>query len=164
MVGEWSPVVVAASITGLAVVVAAVATQFLAALVPRLWQEDQWRLQSEYETRIKKIDAFERALSLATKAKKEWDIEVPIHELQNELKQIVHEFAGPVVLSREALEEWESRPFHERLSNFPNFTFPLQEAKYLRGAQHFRRWFGIFLMSYGLILFTVIQYYWAGTI
>src|SRR5215831_17117578 len=100
MVGEWIPsVVVAAFITGFAVVVAAVATQFLAALVPRLWQEDQRRLQSEYETRIKKIDAFERALSLAAKAKEEFGIEIP-YGLQTELKQIVHEFAGPVVLSR----------------------------------------------------------------
>ena len=135
MVGEWIPsVVVAAFITGFAVVVAAVATQFLAALLPRLWQEDQRRLQSEYETRIKRIDAFERALSLANKTKEEFGT---TYDLQNELQQIMHESAGPVVLSREALEEWESRPFHERLSNFPNFTFPPKEAKYLRSAQHF---------------------------
>lgn len=107
MVGEWiTPVVVAALITGLAGVVAAVATQFLAAFVPRLWQEDQRRLQAESETRIKRIEAFERALSLASKAKEEFGIEIPTYELLN---QIVHEFAGPVVLSREALEEWERR-------------------------------------------------------
>jgi hypothetical protein len=89
MVGEWIPPgVVVALITALGLLVVAVANAFLSVFVPRLWQDNQRRLQSEYETHIKKIDAFERTWSLATKAKEEFGIEIPTYELQKELKKL----------------------------------------------------------------------------
>ena len=122
MANEWIPS------TG--AIVAAVLTPFLTAFVPRLWQDDMRRLRSVSETRVKNLEALEKVLSLATKAKEELGIEVPTHELQNELKKIVHEFAGPVVLSREALEEWESRPSKELLCD--HATNALKSSGYCR--------------------------------
>jgi hypothetical protein len=112
----------------------------------------------ETETRIKRIDALEKVLSLATKAKEELGVEVSTYELQNELRQIVHEFAGPVVLSREALEEWESRTFSKRLSNFPNFTFPPEEAKSIRIGRIIRVVLVIYFILYYPIMAVVINY------
>jgi hypothetical protein len=150
MANEWIPS------TG--AIVAAVLTPFLTAFVPRLWQDDMRRLRSVSETRVKNLEALEKVLSLATKAKEELGIEVPTHELQNELKKIVHEFAGPVVLSREALEEWESRPSKERLRNFPHFTFPPGDARRSEIIRNVRSVALVCYMLYYPMLFLIMYY------
>ena len=92
---SWQPLLTAAP---------ALLAPVLTAFLPRLWQDELRRLQFESETRVKRLDALEKAMSAAGKAKSELGIEVEhTHELQIELRRIVHEFAGPVVLSREAL-------------------------------------------------------------
>jgi hypothetical protein len=74
--------------------------------LPRLFQRELRRLQLESETRVKRLEALEKAISLVGKAKSELRIKVTTDELQNKLRRILHEFAGPIVLSREALEDW----------------------------------------------------------
>jgi hypothetical protein len=78
---------------------------------------------------MKRLEAFEKAMSLVGKAKSEFGIEVNTNELQNE---IMHEFAGPVVWSREALEDWANRPLLERLARTPGFLIPPKQARYVR--------------------------------
>ena len=113
--GSWFTPVIA--------LVTALATPILAAFLPRLWQDDLQRLRSVSETRVKRLEALEKALSVTATAKAD-GIDVTIHDLQRELQQIVHEFAGPAVLSREELEKWISMPFLERLYTRPTFTIP----------------------------------------
>lgn len=129
--GIWQP---------LLTTMTALATPFLTAFLPRFWQDDLRQLQLESETRVKRLDALEKALSTATKAKAELGIEVTTHDLQSELQRIVHEFAGPAVLSREALEHWGNRPLLERLAVFPRgFTVPIEWARAARVWQNLSR-------------------------
>jgi hypothetical protein len=111
--------------------VTALVTPILAAFLPRLWQDDLQRLRSVSEARVKRLEALEKALSVNTTAKAD-GIDVTIHDLQRELEQIVHEFAGPAVLSREELEKWDKLPFLKRLSTRPHFTVPAKNAKYYK--------------------------------
>jgi hypothetical protein len=83
---------------------ASLAVAVLNAILPPLFWGELRRLQLESETRVKRLDALEKAMSLVGKAKSELGIKVTTHDLQNEMGRILHEFAGPVVLSREALE------------------------------------------------------------
>src|SRR5438045_8299470 len=94
MAGDW--------ITASATIAVAIVTPFLTAFVPRMWQNEQRRLQAEAETRVKILEALEKGITVAAKAKSELEIDIDTHDLRNELEQIVHEFAGPVVLSRES--------------------------------------------------------------
>ena len=121
--GSWFTPVIA--------LVTALATPILAAFLLRLWQDDLQRLRSVSETRVKRLEALEKALSVTATAKAD-GIDDTIHDLQRELQQIVHEFAGPAVLSREELEKWISMPFLERLYTRPTFTIPAKNAKHYR--------------------------------
>jgi hypothetical protein len=113
--------------------VTALVTPILAAFLPRLWQDDLQRLRSVSETRVKRLEALEKALSVTATAKAAGlGIDVTIHDLQRELQQIVHEFAGPAILSREELEKWISNPLLERLRARPNFTDPAEIARRYR--------------------------------
>ena len=104
--------------------------------LPRLWQDNLRRLRSESETRVKRLEALEKALSVATTAKSKIGIEITTHDLQNELQQIVREFANPVVLSRDALEEWSRQSLLFRLSVSPNFTVPIDKAIVVRNTKY----------------------------
>jgi hypothetical protein len=98
----------------------------LTALLPYLWRDETRRLQAEAETRIKRLEAVEKALSVATKAAK-LGIEVneiSKRDLQSGLQRIVHEFGDPVTLSREALEEWAKWPWVDRAQTNVKFTVP----------------------------------------
>jgi hypothetical protein len=110
----------------------ALLTPILNAFLPRLWQDDLQRLRSVSETRVKRLEALEKALSVTSTAKAELGIGVTIHDLQRDLQEIVHEFAGPVVLSREELEKWASRPLSERLFSRPSFTDPAESVRNYR--------------------------------
>ena len=72
------------------------------------------RLRSISETRVKRLEAVEKAVSVAVKAKAELGIDVSCDDIESELQQIIHEFAAESVLSREALEEWISSPVKKR--------------------------------------------------
>jgi hypothetical protein len=126
-------------------VITAVATllvAFLNILLPRLWQDDLRRLQSESETRVKRFEAVEKGLSVVTRAKADFGIEISTHDLQSELQRIVHELADPVVLSREALEDWAKKSFGQRIAARPRFNVPIEYARAVR----FRRtWTTYFL-------------------
>jgi hypothetical protein len=113
---SWQPLVTG-TVTPLLVVV-------LAAILPRLWQGELRRLQLESETRVKRLEALEKAMSLVGKVKSELGIKVTTEELQDELGRILHEFAGPVVRSREALEDWANERLVGRLLKTPRFTIP----------------------------------------
>ena len=80
----------------------------------RFWQDDLQRLRSISETRVKRLEAVEKAVSVAVKAKAELGIDVSCDDIESELQQIIHEFAAESVLSREALEEWISSPVKKR--------------------------------------------------
>src|SRR5262245_51319157 len=112
-------------------VVSAVLVQVLGAFLPRLWQDDLRRLQAESETRVKRFEALEKALSVASQAKADLGIEVSIHDLKGELERIMHEFADAAILSREALEEWANKKsiFH---TNRPKFSVPLVNVRMAR--------------------------------
>lgn len=105
--------------------------------LPRLFQRELRRLQLESETRVKRLEALEKAMSLVGKAKSELGIEVTTEELQNELRRILHEFAGPIVLSREALEDWKNDVPMRRFFLTPSFSVPTNKARYVRGARYF---------------------------
>lgn len=127
--------------------VTALATPFIGAFLPRLWQGDLRRMQSVAETRVKRLEAVEKALSVTAAAKVALGIDTTTHDIQSELQQIVHEFAGPTVLSREELEEWISKPLATRLARFPIFTRPEIQA---RAFQYFR-YFGIISFICGVL-------------
>jgi hypothetical protein len=126
---SWQPLVTG-TVTPLLVVV-------LAAILPRLWQGERRRLQLESETRVKRLEALEKAMSLVGKVKSELGIEVTTEELQDELGRILHEFAGPVVRSREALEDWANERLVGRLLKTPRFTIPTKEARFVRNVRAF---------------------------
>jgi hypothetical protein len=65
-------------------------------ILPRLFQRELRRLQLVSETRVKRLEALEKAMSLAGKAKSELGVKITTDELQNELRRILHEFAGPI--------------------------------------------------------------------
>ena len=131
--------------------VTAVVTTLLPLLLPRLLHDNLRRLQSESETRIKRLEALEKAFSVATTAKSTLGIEIPTHDLKNELQQIVHEFASPVVLSREALEEWAARSLIFRLTDPPNFTVPVEKAKMIRNSKYSLYFCNILLVSFSIM-------------
>ncbi len=106
-------------------------------ILPRLFQRELRRLQLVSETRVKRLEALEKAMSLVGNAKSELEVKVTTDELQNELRRILHEFAGPVVLSREALEEWENDVPMRRFFITPRFSAPTKEARYVRGMRKF---------------------------
>jgi hypothetical protein len=108
-------------------------------ILPRLFQRELRRLQLVSETRVKRLEALEKAMSLAGKAKSELGVKITTDELQNELRRILHEFAGPIVLSREALEDWENDVPIRRFFITPRFSAPTKEARYIRGMQ--KIWF-----------------------
>jgi hypothetical protein len=120
---SWQPLLTAAT---------ALLTPVLTAFLPRLWQDESRRLQSESETRVKKLEALEKAMSTAGRAKSELEISVNTHELQFALERIVHEFAGPIVLSQEALEDWTNKSLKERLLTTPRFWVPVRQARMVR--------------------------------
>jgi hypothetical protein len=137
---SWQPLVTA--VTSLLVAV-------LGAFLPRLWQGELRRLQLESETRVKRLEALEKALSLVGKAKSDLGIEVSTQELQNELGRILHEFAGPVIQSREALEEWENESLVFRFLIAPRFSIPAKEARFVRIGRTFSRvWICLFLFYF----------------
>jgi hypothetical protein len=100
-------------------------------ILPRLFQRELRRLQLVSETRVKRLEALEKAMSLAGKAKSELGVKITTDELQNELRRILHEFAGPIVLSREALEDWENDVPIRRFFITPRFSAPTKEARYI---------------------------------
>lgn len=113
-------------------------------ILPRLFQRDLRRLQLVSETRVKRLEALEKAMSLVGKAKSELGIEVSTDELQNELKQILHEFAGPIVLSREVLQDWKNDVPIRRFFLTPSFSVPIDKARLVRGARRLS-FFGILM-------------------
>jgi hypothetical protein len=121
----------------------------------RFWQDDLQRLRSISETRVKRLEAVEKAVSVAAKAKAELGIHVTSCDIEGELQQIMHEFAAPSVLSREALEEWISNPFKTRRLIDPNFTVPVEEATIYRRMRitHKVGWVWCLLYSFGIIIF-----------
>ena len=94
----------------------------------RFWQDDLQRLRSISETRVKRLEAVEKAVSVAAKAKAELGIDVSSGDIESELQQIIHEFAAPSVLSLEALEEWIRNPLKKRRRLDPKFTAPVEDA------------------------------------
>ena len=98
----------------------------------RFWQDDLQQLRSISETRVKTLEAVEKAVSVAAKAKTELGIDVTSCEIESELQQIIHEFAAPSVLSLEALEEWIKIPYKKRRFIDPKFTAPTEEARIYR--------------------------------
>jgi hypothetical protein len=60
-------------------------------------------------------------------AKSKLKIDVNVHEIQGELQRIIHAFADPVVLSREALEEWIDNRYVGHPSR--NFTVPVNAVR-----------------------------------
>jgi hypothetical protein len=131
--------------------VTALVTPILSAFVPRLWQDDLRRLQSESESRIKRLEALEKALSVAATAKAELGIEVTTRDLQTALQEIVREFGGPLVTSRKALEEWARLSIIRRLKVFPNFTEPSDKARQLRWQRNVAFVLVLYLIAYFLI-------------
>ena len=128
--GSW---LTPTTVVALLVPLVALLVPLLNAFLPRLWQDDLQRLRSVSETRVKRLEAVEKALSVtATAAKAELGIGVSIHDLQRDLQQIIHEFAGPVALSLEELEKWISKPLLERLFGRPSFTYPAESARNYR--------------------------------
>jgi hypothetical protein len=77
-------------------VITGLAAPLLTALLPRLWQDDLRQIQLESETRIKRLEALEKALSVAATAMAELGIEITTHELESELRRNVRDFADPV--------------------------------------------------------------------
>jgi hypothetical protein len=130
----------------------------LSAILPRLWQGELRRLQLESETRVKRLEALEKALSLVGKAKSELGIEVSTQEILNELGRILHELAGPVVLSREVLEDWANEPLVGRLLRAPRFSVPAKEAMSVRSIRPISHiLFSLFLLYFLVTFFLVLQ-------
>ena len=101
------------------------------------------RRQLVSDIRVKRLDAVEKALSLAAKAKAEFGIEVTIRDVQRELQNIVHEFSPRAVLSREVLEEWISKTYRQRQLFHPSFTVPVEEARTFRGITNIMIAYGV---------------------
>lgn len=112
--------------------ITAVTPVVLTFVLPRLFQRELRRLQLESETRLKRLEALEKAMSVVGKAK-ELTMEITTDDLQNELGRILHEFAGPVVRSREALEDWANEAIAGRFLLTPCFSAPKKEARFVRG-------------------------------
>jgi hypothetical protein len=125
-----------------------VLTRFL----PRFWQGELRRSQLESETRVKRLEAIEKAITVVGKAKSELGIEVSTQELENELGRILHQFADPVVLSCEALEDWANEPLVGRLLRTPRFSMPVKEARYVRREHKFS-----VVTLFMLLLYTVMM-------
>jgi hypothetical protein len=121
---SWQSVAIAA-VTGLL-------TPILAAFLPRLWVGDLRRQQLIAETRVKRLEAVDKAISVAAAAKTQLRIDVSTDDLLSELRRLVHEFASEAVLSKEALEEWAKKPLRTRLQVTPRFTYPPDFAKDVR--------------------------------
>jgi hypothetical protein len=119
---SWGQLVVSGSVW--------VVTAAMPYLLPRFWQDELQRQRSVSETRIKRLEALERALSMTETARNQHKIDVNIRDLQGELKRIVHEFADPAVLSLEALEEWEKGKYIGDPGR--HFTVPVNEANLYR--------------------------------
>jgi hypothetical protein len=140
-------------------VITAVATllvAFLNILLPRLWQDDLRRLQSESETRVKRFEAVEKGLSVVTRAKADFGIEISTHDLQSELQRIVHELADPVVLSREALEDWAKKSFGQRIGARPRFNVPIEYARAVRFRRRTTSFVSLLSFLWGLQYFFII--------
>src|SRR5215831_11101229 len=153
MLDAWSGALITASAT----VLVAVLTPVLGAFLPRLWQDDLRRLQAASETRLKRLEALEKALSVAAKAKAELGIDITTQHLQSELDRIAQEFAdpaefaAPAVLSREVLEEWENKSFPRRLFLLArlHFDFPKDKARNYRDARRMGIFSGIGFFLFG---------------
>jgi hypothetical protein len=104
--------------------------------LPRLFQRESRRLQLEAETLGKRLDALDKAITLVGKAKSELRIEVATDDLQNELERLLHEFASPVVRSREALEDWATETLIFRFFRTPRFSAPRIKARFVRGMRN----------------------------
>lgn len=157
---HWLQVVVIPLVTGLVPLI-------VAFFLPR-WQSNLQRLQSVSDSRVKRLDAIEKALSVAAKAKGELGIDVSIHDVHSELQKIVHEFSPQEVLSREALAEWISTPSRQGRLHTP-FTVPVEDARTFRGITNmtiasvvcgFIYFFGIiiFVYRYSRELLNIIEY------
>jgi hypothetical protein len=131
-------------VTALSPVLTAIVGFFL----PRFWQDNLRQLQSESETRVKRLEALEKALSVVETAKAKLAIEVTDNDLQNELKRILHEFAGPTVLSRESLEEWSRQSLSFRFNVSPDFTVPLGQAPIVRNSKYALLGFMLGIVAY----------------
>jgi hypothetical protein len=133
---------------------------FVATFASRyFWQDDLQRLRSISETRVKRLEAVEKAVSVAAKAKDELGIDVTSSDITSELQQIIHEFAAPAVLSREALEEWISNPFKKRRLIDPKFTVPVEEATIYRRVQINHKVLGVCFLLYWLLIVIFTQFY-----
>ena len=129
---------------------------FVATFASRyFWQDDLQRLRSISETRVKRLEAVEKAVSVAVKAKTELGIDVSC-DIESELQQIIHEFAAPSVLSREALEEWIRNPVKKRRFIDPKFTVPVEEATTYRRMRITHKVGGVCFVFYwiAVIIFT----------
>jgi hypothetical protein len=124
------------SLTAVITAVSPILVAIVGFFLPRLSQDNLRQIQLESETRVKRLEAFEKALSVVEKAKATLEIEVTTNALQNELQQIVHEFAGRAVLSRDSLEEWSRQSLIFRLGVSPNFTVPVEQAVYIRNSKY----------------------------
>lgn len=138
---------------------------FLNIFLPRLWQDDLRRLQSEAETRIKRFEAVEKGLSVVARAKADLGIEISTHDLQSELQRIVHELADPAVLSREALEDWAKKSFGQRIGARTRFNVPIEYARvvqYRRRVTYFLS-FAIFFWGLQYSILVMSDYFDIGT-
>jgi hypothetical protein len=141
-VGSWVAKVVVPALPIVAAVVAF--------LLSRFGQDELQRQRSVSETRIKRLEALEKALSVTDTAKSKLGIDVIIYDLQGELQRIVHEFADPIVLSREALEEWINNRYVGHPSR--NFTVPVNEVRTYRGR---RRW-SVICMIFAVVMYVFV--------
>jgi hypothetical protein len=125
----------------------------------RFWQDDLQRLRSVSETRVKRLEAVEKAVSVAAKAKAELGIDVTSSDIESELQQIIHEFAAPSVLSLEALEEWIRYPFKKRRLIDPKFTVPVEDAIIYRRMRIIHKVGGVCFILYWLWMVIFINAY-----
>jgi|ERR1051325_1465234 hypothetical protein len=127
MAEDWKPLVGA---------LATALVTLLTFLLPRLWPDNSRRVQSDAEARIKRLEALDKAFSVTKTAKTTLGIDIATNDLQNELQQIVREFASPAVLSRDALETWSRQSLLFRLTVSPNFTVPADKARIIQNAKY----------------------------
>ena len=125
----------------------------------RFWQDDLQRQRSISETLVKRLEAVEKAVSVAAKAKAELGIDVTCCDIESELQQIIHEFAAPSVLSREALEEWISNPPKKRRLVDPTFTVPVEETRSYRHMRIIHRVVRICFCLYLIAIPIFINFY-----
>jgi hypothetical protein len=125
----------------------------------RFWQDDLQRLRSISETRVKRLEAVEKAVSVAVKAKAELGIDVTSCDIKSELQQIIHEFAAPSVLSLEALEEWISNPSKTRRLIDPKFDVPVEEARSYRCMRSIHKVGEVCFFVYWLGVIIFVEFY-----